>query len=288
MRDRAILLKVAATAVALAVVGYLIEPSLLIDGLVAVGEDPSLLVLALVVYGAGFGLRAIAWAKVLPVAVPFFERLRALFAMIAVNHVVPGPAGEVIRARFIRRDSLEMSRSLASVAAARAADVAALGLLASVSAVLLGQGPAWIVGGLGIGLATPAIALALTTRIGLPLGPLEMSRATAWAIPGWAAESVLVLVVASAAGFDLSMAEATFALCAAVLSKAVAVLPGGIGTFEAAMAGGLAVSGIPTANGLAIAATTHAVLFGFAFAVGGPALLSGLVRRRHIPQGTFA
>src|SRR5688572_20462955 len=141
MRSRA----VAWTAVVVvAAVGLLVVDR---DTLAATGNqvagDPVPLLAALAAYTLAFVLRAEAWAPFLPVAVPFGRRLRALFAMLAVNHALPGPVGELARARIVSGPDVPMRRALLSVVAARVVDVAAIALLLLGGALVAGELPGW-------------------------------------------------------------------------------------------------------------------------------------------------
>lgn len=286
MRSRGMLgIKVIVTLGCVVAVAYATDWSELGSTLAAVLNRPLLVTGALAVYAGGFVLRAISWSAVLPVPVNVRDRLRAIHAMLAVNHVLPGPVGEAVRARSVTGPTLGFSRALASVAAARLVDVVALLILGAGASVLLL--PNAVLPALAGAVVLIPVGLVVGRRIGLDLSRGSLVRATAWAVPGWAAEIILVVAVASAAGIALSWAGATLGLVAAILSKAVALLPGGLGTFELAMAAGLAASGVPEVEGLTIAATTHAVLFAYAYVAGGAVLLLGYRPKRFEPQGVL-
>lgn len=277
------LLKAIATVACLIAVVRITDWNALTAALRAVANRPAVVIAALGLYSLGFVLRAVAWSAVLPVPVPLQDRLRALYAMLGINHVIPGPVGEVARARLVSSAGLPIKPALASVVAARIADVVALLLLAgAASAILLPKATPAIV---AIAMLLIPVTVVVARRLDIDVRARPLVRATCWAVPGWAAEVAVILAVASAAGFALSLAGATLALAAGVLSKAVALLPGGIGTFEAAMTASLALSGVPEVEGVAIAATTHAVLFAYAYLAGGAVVLTTFYQHRSVLQG---
>ena len=234
--------------------------------------DPAPLVLALSAYTAAFALRAAAWGELLPVPVALGQRVRAMFAMIAVNHAVPGPVGEVVRARVVSGPDLPLRRAMLSVAAARVVDVGAIALLLMATAWTAGGLPGWARFAAPAGAVLPFAVLAVAHRRGADLSMRAAARMAVLAVPAWVLECGIVLVVARAAGAPLSVEGAVLATCAGVLAQVAAVLPGGIGTYEAGVASALTVVGIPFGQALAIAATSHAIKFAYSFAVGLPAL----------------
>ena len=245
--------------------------------LTAVGADlarrPVPLHGALAAYTLAFGLRAEAWAPFLPVAVPLGRRVRALFAMLAVNHALPGPVGELARARVVSSPDVPLRQALLSVAAARVVDVASIALLLLGGALVAGELPAWARVAAPAGVVLPAAALTVARRRGASVTVHQAVRSVLWAVPSWALECFVLLAVARAAGIELSPAAALVATCAGVLAQVAAVLPGGVGTYEAGVTSALVVLGVPVGPALAVAASTHLVKFAYAFAVGVPALL---------------
>jgi uncharacterized membrane protein YbhN (UPF0104 family) len=238
-----------------------------------VAGKPLPLAAALVAYTLAFTLRAEAWAPFLPVAVPLGRRVRALFAMLAVNHALPGPVGELARARVVSSPDVPMGQALLSVVAARVVDVAAIALLLLGGALVAGELPDWARVAAPAGVLLPAAALAVARRRGASVTGRQAARSVLWAVPSWALECFVLLAVARAAGVELSLAAALVATCAGVLAQVAAVLPGGVGTYEAGVTSALVVLGVPVGPALAVAASTHLVKFAYAFAVGVPALL---------------
>ncbi|MGQ0519656.1 MAG: lysylphosphatidylglycerol synthase transmembrane domain-containing protein [Actinomycetota bacterium] len=305
----------------------------------ALADRPLPLVLALGAYTLAFVLRAAAWGPLLPAPVALGRRFRAILAMLAVNHALPGPVGELARARLVTtagdaghapgagvRAALafrEASRppgerqasrnagssprrrapsippapaaagagavtfraALLSVAAARVVDVGALAVLAMAATAVAGESPAWLRVLAPAGVALPALAWVLARRQGATLTGRQALHVAAWAVPSWALEAGVILVVARAAGVELSVAAALLATCGGVLAQAAAVLPGGVGTYEAGVASVLVPLGVPLGEAVGVAATAHAVKFAFAFGAGGIALAWPRISRPHPRSG---
>ncbi|MDP8928840.1 MAG: flippase-like domain-containing protein [Actinomycetota bacterium] len=269
------------TLAAIAVLTMFLDPAALMHGALAVSRDPLPLLAALVAYTLGFGLRAVAWGPLLPSPVPWRLRLRALLAMLAANHTFPGPVGEVVRARLVTSARLPFARALASVAAARVVDVFAVGFLLGLGALLSGDAPNWARWGAPVAVTLPALVVwfgvtrpgRVARRYGVRLDAVQFARAAAWALPSWALEAGVVLVVAGSAGWSLSPPAAVLVTCMSLLAQVFAVLPGGIGTYEAGMTTGLVALGVPVSDALAVAVVTHGVKFVYALVVGGVVLV---------------
>ena len=272
----------------------------------ALARSPLPLLGALAAYTLAFVLRAAAWGALLPghVAVPLGRRVRALFAMLAVNHALPGPVGELARARVVAtptssprlfcnflRNTQEIAeksaappspspevtfrQALLSVVAARVVDVGAIAVLLVAGAVAAGSAlPGWARVAAPVGVVLPFGALWVARRRGASLTWRAGARSMAWAVPSWGLECFVLVAVAQAAGVEVSLAGAVLATCAGVLAQVAAVLPGGVGTYEAGVTSALVVLGVPADVALAVAASTHVVKFAYAFAVGVPALTS--------------
>lgn len=257
------------TLAALAVLARFVDPATLRHGAVALSREPLPLLAALTIYTLAFGLRAAAWGPLLPSPVSWRLRIRAIFAMLAANHTFPGPVGDVVRARLVTSARLPLKAALTSVAAARLVDLFAVGLLLGLSAILAGGLPTWARWGSPAAVILPALAIWVARR------RVAVVRAAAWAVP-WKAG--VVLAVADSAGWSLSPAAAVLVTCTSLLAQVLAVLPGGIGTYEAGMTTGLVALGMPAPDALAVAIVTHAVKFLYALVAGVVLLVPATTR----------
>lgn len=214
-------------------------------------------------FGTAFWLRALAWQRVMP-QLPLPHALAGIHVALAANHVLPLRLGEPLRVvSVVRRAGVDPADATASTVLLRTADVVALLLLGAAAAPLL---LASLLGPTGIVAALALVGLGLTA-----LWALWYRRRAASALrapdavtvglttAAWGLEAILVWQVAAWFGVSLSPAEAVIVLAAAVGAQLVAVTPGGIGTYEAAAAGGLIAVGVPPATAAATAVSMHAL-----------------------------
>ena len=231
----------------------------------ALGAAPLALGGALVAYAAAFGLRTWGWRRVLP-GLGAGQAWAALHVSLLGNHVLPLRLGELLRVTSVlRRTTLPARPVVASVIALRLTDLLAVVALATLTG-----------GASAVGTAT-AVALLGTLLVAVGVGWWLLRRrpdpAVVLATVGaWLLESVVILAVADTAGLGLSYGEAVGVTAVTIVAQAVAVTPGGIGTYEAAGTAALVALGAPGAEALAVVLLAHAVKAGYALLVGSAAL----------------
>ncbi len=115
----------------------------------------------------------------------------------------------------------------------------------------------------------------------------------ALALPGaavaWLLESVLVWSCAGWAGIDLSPRDAALVTAVTIAAQAVAITPGGVGTYEAAATASLVALGADPGAALAAAVAAHALKTAYALVVGAVAVgwpAPSLVGRLRLPRRT--
>ena len=243
----------------------------------AVVADPLGLAVALAAYAAAFGLRTWAWVRVLP-GLPAGQAWAALHVSLAGNHVLPLRLGEALRpASVARRTDLGWGPATASTLTLRAADLVSVLVLALVAAPALVRG---VAGDLGLLLAGTALAVLLgvglwwsrrlrRTGVALRLPGVGVAAAC---VAAWLLEAAVVWEVARVAGASLSPAQAVGVTAVTIAAQAVAVTPGGFGTYEAAATAAMVGGGVDPALAFAVALTTHAVKTAYAVVLGGVAL----------------
>jgi uncharacterized membrane protein YbhN (UPF0104 family) len=242
-----------------------------------VRDNAAGLAAALTCYAAAFGLRAWAWQATLP-GLSAGQSWAALHVSLLGNHLLPLRLGEVLRVTSVlRRTSLPARPVLASAATLRAADLLAVLALALLATPALGSGlaGAWLwPAATGVGLIVVA-GLAWMRRLGRSGTGPELPTAAVWAsvLAAWALESVVVWEIAAAAGAGISPTEAVAVTAVTIAVQAVAVTPGGFGSYEAAATVALVAFGIPAGTAFAIALSTHLVKTAYALAIGLVALL---------------
>jgi uncharacterized membrane protein YbhN (UPF0104 family) len=243
---------------------------------------PAELLAVLAAYGLAFALRALLWSRVVPSLRPG-HALASVHISLAGNHVLPLRLGEALRVTSaVRLGGLPVRTATASTVMLRGADlVAALGLAAllgpDVAAAVAGSGR-WLV--LALGAAVWFAGLLWLRRLARsPLGAgLRPSTGlvVAGAAAAWVLESVLVWRAAQWAGLEIGLTDAVVVTAVTIAAQAVAIAPGGLGTYEAAAVGAYVALGAETGDALAAALTAHALTTGYALLGGALALaLSG-------------
>ena len=271
----------AVLAVAAGYLVHVVDGRALSEVASAVLADPLGLCAALAGYAAAFTLRSWAWRATLP-GLGFGQSWAALHVSLLGNHVLPFRLGEVLRVTSVlRRTSLAARPVIASAVTLRAADL--LGVLAlavlTVPGLVTGLvGLWWWVAVAGVAVVA-ALGAGWSWRLGrgdagdvsvrLPTVPVGMAVLLAWVL-----ESAVILQVARLAGYPLGLAEAVAVTAVTIVVQAVAVAPGGLGSYEAAATAALVALGTPAGPAFAIALTTHAVKTGYALVIGFVALLA--------------
>jgi uncharacterized membrane protein YbhN (UPF0104 family) len=233
------------------------------------------LCLAVVAYGAAFALRAWAWRLTLP-GLPPWHAWSALHVALLGNHVLPFRLGEPMRiTSALRRTQLPTAPVTASAIALRAADVTAVLTLAAIAAPVVLAAGGWltlVAGALAVAAVGAGIGWSRRLRAaGAEVHP-PGARALAATATAWVLEAAVVWEIARVAGLALTPWEAIAVTAATIAAQAVAVTPGGFGTYEAAATAALVALGTPADVAFAVALTTHAVKTGYALVVGGHAL----------------
>lgn len=277
-------IRLAAGAVVLALaVGYLVRvlggggvADSLAQLLGALVDAPGRLVVALVCYAAAFWLRSAAWRATLP-GLGLGQSWAALHVSLLGNHVLPLRLGEALRVTSVlRRTNLPVKPVLASAVTLRAADLLAVAGLAvvAVPGLLPGLAGRWwwllvvvavVLVAAGMGWSLRLARRGAAVRLPPPLAVLAV-------FVSWALEAVVVHQIAAAAGHPLTLAEAVAVTAVTIVAQAVAVTPGGLGSYEAAATAAMVTLGLPAGPAFAIALTTHVVKTSYAVVVGVVAL----------------
>jgi peptidoglycan/xylan/chitin deacetylase (PgdA/CDA1 family) len=213
--------------------------------------------------------------------VRYRDALAAIVAGFAAGLVLPGRAGDLLRAHLLARRA---GVATAPVVAASALDylvgtvafVLALGAVAAAAPL-----PGWglralaltavvaCAGAAGAWLLRPGRAAGppappgLAGRLRAGLAAVHDGRALAaslgWGLVGWAAEGAVALATLAALGLPATPGLAALAVLAASAAAAAAVAPGNAGSFEVATAFAVAGAGIGGDAALAFALAFHAV-----------------------------
>lgn len=242
--------------------------------------------------------RALRWhlfARRLGLPTGLVQDIRHFLGGFAMS-VTPGRVGELIRMRWLKRETgwaVERTAPLALID--RASDLAAMALILA-GAIALSAG--------GIAMAFPVAALALAaafvaTRPGLLAGgttwlyqttgvfPRLMARlrtaamsmhvfstvpimatATALGLIGWVAEGYAFHLLLMWMGADIGFAKALAIFTFSTLAGGLTGAPGGVGGAEAAMVALLTLEGVPLDVSIPATAVIRLTTLWFAIAIG--------------------
>ncbi|MEQ7123004.1 lysylphosphatidylglycerol synthase domain-containing protein [Actinopolymorpha sp. B11F2] len=268
--------------------GYLVtvvDAGVLAKVLAAVAADPLGLLVALACYALAFDLRARAWRRMLP-GLAYGHSWAALHVSLLGNHVLPFRLGEALRVTSVlRRTDLPAGPVTATAVTSRVADLLSVVLLAlvAVPGLVLDVTDPWVWALLAGLVALGAAAVWWVRRLRLTAAQTRTRSGERVRLPGglvvaaavvaWVLESAVVWEIARTAGVPLAPLEAVAVTAVTIVAQAVAVTPGGFGSYEAAATAALTGLGVPTGQAFAIALATHAVKTVYALLVGGVALL---------------
>ena len=245
---------------------------------------------ALACFGLAFVVRALMWNCVLP-TLNFSQALAAIHVALLGNHVLPLRLGEILRVTSaVRRGGLSVSSAAASTIMLRGADLVAVVVLATLLGQQLFAGALgrwrWVL--LGAAMLVMAAGVVWLTRVARRQR-LRMAGGVVagGAVLAWVLEAGIILQSARWAGIGLSLSDAILVTALTVVAQAVAVAPGGIGTYEAAATGALVALGHGPGEAIAAAITAHALKTAYSLLVGSVALFRpapGLLGRFRLPR----
>lgn len=242
-------------------------------------------------------------------SVPKRDSALVFFSGLSMS-VTPGKLGELLKAYLLQeRCNVPPAATMPVVVAERLTDLLALIVLSAFGVATLGYG--WDILAAAAALCVPVLVVALWRRGGewvlgllvrLPVlrskkdlfaglqealytlvGARCLAAGTALSVAAWFAECVAFLLVARAAGVDLSLANATFIYSLGTIAGAVTMLPGGLVATEAGMVFLLAEFFRAASPAQAVTAVLIVRLctLWFAVAVGFVALALGKIPARH-------
>jgi uncharacterized protein (TIRG00374 family) len=251
--------------------------------------DAAPLALAVCVMAVVYGTQALRWQIVSGARNSRADFLRWVVGAVAVNNVVPGRAGDVLRIEWLARGAgIPRARAAASVAVDRGFDVVAL-LAALACTYPTVHHPTWInrvglsavaLGGVVVVLFGAAYAYAGRSRSRRLEGSrvrravTDAARAAAEMVHGrraaaaallslvaWLSWALSASLVARSLGLELSPAELLFTTAVINLGVAVPSSPGFIGTYQWLAVSTLGVMGVSHVDAFAFSVLMHAVWF---------------------------
>ncbi|RDC71450.1 UPF0104 family protein [Rhodovulum sp. 12E13] len=263
-------------------------------GALTAAQVAVLLALSLVNY-AGRGARWHLFTRALGLQTRLGQDMRHFFGGFAMT-VTPGRLGELIRLRWLRRETGAAYERIAPlVLADRAADLAAMALILALSVALsaagirgalpvivIALGAAWIATRprLMAWLATAAWratgrAARLFARV--RQGARALARFSSWpvlmpamalGVVGWLAEGYALYLLLGWMGADVGLWTAVAIFTFATLAGGLTGAPGGLGGAEAAMIALLQVQGVPLEVSVPATAVIRLTTLWFAILIG--------------------
>jgi uncharacterized membrane protein YbhN (UPF0104 family) len=264
---------------------------------------PGLVALAVLAMAGVYAGQAARWraiARTPEVSTARFGEM--VVSGVAVNNVLPGRAGDLLRARWLQLAArIQGGRALASVFVDRAFDVLALVVFLAVSLPFVADAQ-WLrriaIGGLFL-LVALALVLAgarvytrrrprdrksgrgLLRRVardtveGLadPIGRLRAVGLVGVSLGAWAMWALGAWLVARSLGIELSATEVVFVTAVVNLGVAIPSSPGFIGTYQWLGVSALALFDVPTDEALAFSILLQAVWYVPTLIVGGALLV---------------
>jgi len=287
-------LALALTLLFSAVLARSVDRSGLAEAVGGLLSRPWLLAAFVGAFGAAFVFRAIAWRVLLKTPAPLPSLTRILHGVLFANHVLPISAGDVVRPYLAARRGIPMAEGAATTIVARMVDFTVLLVLSSLLMLWAATGAATAMKALLLPAACLLLGAAalllpqahrlprLPWRLHLPfqalaaavqeIGPRRIVSAAAWTLPSWALDGAVLYVASIAMGTGIPFHAAVAATAFTVLFQTFRFTPGGIGVYEATMAGALALYGVPLQEGLTLALLAHGLKFAYSLTV-APALV---------------
>jgi glycosyltransferase 2 family protein len=271
-------------------------------------SDPLFVALAVAAIGCVYAGQAMRWraiARTPSVSTARFGEM--VVSGVAVNNVLPGRVGDLLRARWLQVAArIPAGRALSTVFVDRAFDVFALVIFLAVSLPFVASA-AWLYR-IAIGAATLLVLLGLVlvgarayagrrardrlsarslfrriardTVEGLadPIGLARGARLSGISLATWGMWAIAAWLVGRAVGIELSVIEVVFVTAVINLGVAIPSSPGFIGTYQWLGVSALALFDVPTDEALAFAILMHAVWYVPTLLVGAALLLVRTVR----------
>jgi uncharacterized membrane protein YbhN (UPF0104 family) len=247
--------------------------------------------------GVVYWLQAARWRRIAMTGAGQLQFLEMVVAGVAVNNVLPGRLGDLLRARWVSRGAFSYGRGIATVVFDRGFDLVVLAAFL-IATLPLVTDEAWVdrivLGALlAIGLLAGGIVAARSytrrrpggrRRRGLvrrfardvldglsePLGVTRTQGLLALSVAAWLAWALGAYLTARAVGIELTVVQAVFVTGALNLGVAIPSSPGFVGTYQWLGVSALALFGIGQESALAHAIALQAVWY-------LPTTLGGLV-----------
>jgi uncharacterized protein (TIRG00374 family) len=261
---------------------------------------------AMACMGVVYWLQAARWRRIAMTGAGQLQFFEMVVAGVAVNNVLPGRLGDLLRARWVSRGAFSYGRGIATVVFDRGFDLVVLAAFL-IATLPLVTDEAWVdrivLGALlAIGLLAGGILAARSytrrrpggrRRRGIvrrfardvldglsePLGVTRTKELVLLSVAAWLAWALGAYLTARAVGIELTVVQAVFVTGALNLGVAIPSSPGFVGTYQWLGVSALALFGIGQESALAYAIALQAVWYLPTTVAGLGLLLSGTTRR---------
>jgi len=251
---------------------------------------------------ANYALRFARWhgfLRSLGYRIPLALDCTHYFAGFAFT-VTPGKAGEAVRSIYLEKQGVRYRDSLAVFVTERVLDLLVITALSALVAVQFVDGR-WLIAA-GISATLVLLVIIRTARSGNHISRISISAGPTWIAEAfqrfsgilrsssqllrsrsvygglalgcmaWVLEGMAVYLIAAELGVEISLTAAVGIYAASVLAGAFSMIPGGIGSTEAAMALLLTMFGADLSTAVAVAIVCRIATLWFAVAIGGMAV----------------
>jgi uncharacterized protein (TIRG00374 family) len=245
---------------------------------------PQYLLLALIIAGGTWFVRGFRYVVILDGLAIHLTTLHSTAIVLlsqTANLVVPARLGDLVR-MFILRDEgkATYSQGLSSIVVERIFDVIMVALLGFFALNFVISVPGWFYTIITIPLVGGAIFILLLYVLGMiesenryiqivlrllqeirqaSLGPRSLVILSASSIFIWMLDILVCVVVVAMFRQELAFPVVVLAIAVGNLVKAVPVTPGGIGTYEAALAITFGLAGMPAVTATLVAIIDHLI-----------------------------
>jgi hypothetical protein len=256
--------------------------------------------------GGVYWLQAARWRRIAHTGASQLRFAEMVVAGVAVNNVLPGRVGDLLRARWVSRGAFSYGRGIATVIFDRGFDLVTLAVflvatlplvtdeswvdrivIGSVIAILLLAGG--ILAARGYTRRRPGgrrrrgvlrrFARDVLDGLSEPLGVTRTQELLLLSVAAWLTWALGAYLTARAVGIELTVVQAIFVTGALNLGVAIPSSPGFVGTYQWLGVSALALFGVGQESALAYAIALQAVWYIPTTLVGLALLLSGTTRR---------
>jgi uncharacterized membrane protein YbhN (UPF0104 family) len=252
-------------------------------------QRPVMLAWMLLIYGASFGMRALAWKLYVGKQISFIVYAKGIFLSLLINHIAPLKVGDIARVAVLaKQKDVSVDEAVHSVAMMRLLDMLILCLLSAWGMYAYANRfpaiSATVVGVIGIiGAAAIAVLLSRKSNAEWVRKHYRMIKSALRGKRGvymvgmiafsWLCEAVVIYEMADMLGLSLSFLESVWVNSITVSGQVFQIAPGGLGTYEAVMAFAITRIVPDWSSAYMAAMMTHAFKFVFSYLVGIAVLL---------------